>query len=103
VRKYGWLGFLRKGIGPLFGCRSIQTSIERDPCTKQLRLHIFWSHWKFGCHWIISIMSNGFVGTGWGCFWTNVQAKFGSWGKRECKATCYRRRVVRSSKLNDEK
>jgi len=80
-RKYGWLGFLKKSISALSGGRPVWTRLEMDLCSGRHWLQIFWRHLRAGCHWIISIMPNEFVRSRWRCFGTNVQAKFGRWGK----------------------
>jgi len=92
-RKYGWLSLRRKGISQVSRGRTVWNSCEMDPCIGRQQLQIFCWHSRTGNHWIISIMLNGFVGSGWRCFWRNVQAKFGRGGKREGEATIDWRRI----------
>jgi len=68
-----------------------------DPCTGRQQLQIFWRHSRHCCLWILSIMQNGFVGSGWRCFWRNVPAKFGWQGKSEGKETSDRRLIWESA------
>ena len=67
-RKYGWLGFWRRSIGPLSRGRTVWNSFKMDPCTGRQQLQILWWQSRTGCDWIISIMMNGFGRRGLRCF-----------------------------------
>jgi len=80
--------------------------VQGQTCLKQLRdgpLHWetavadFVETFETWCRSIISIILNQLFGSGWRCFSRNVQVKFGSWGKREGKATCDRRQMWESA------
>jgi len=97
-RKYGWLGFSRRSIGPLSQDRTVWNRCEMDPCTGRWRLKIFWKLSRHGCLWKISIMPNGFGDNGWRDFWKNVQVRFRRRGNREGEATSDWRRIWESAR-----
>jgi len=90
-RNYGWRGFSRRSIGQWSGGRTDWKKFEMDPCTELQQSQIFWRHSRSGCCWLMSIMRNGFAGSGCRCFQRNVQTKFKRWGEREGEATSDRR------------
>jgi len=92
-RMYGWLGFLRRSIGPLLQDRANWNSCEMAHWTGRRRLQKFWRLLRPGCLCKVSIMLNCFSATGWRCFWTYVQVRFRRRGRRESEATSDRRRI----------
>jgi len=86
-RKYMWLGFWRRSIGPVSGGSTVWNRFEMDPCTGIQQLQIVCRHSGTGCHWIISRMVNRFACCGSRCYRRNVQAKLGRQGKKTGEAT----------------
>jgi len=97
--KAGWQGFLRESIGSLSGGRTDSNGIYMDPCTGRQRVQICWRHMRAGCHWIMSIMLNGIIGSGQRWIWRTVQGKSGRWGEREDKVTRERQRIGESASV----
>jgi len=96
-RKYGWLGFSRRSIGPLSRDRTVWNISVMDPCTGRQRLQLVWRVLRSGCPWKTLIMRNGFGDNGLQCFWRNVQARFCMRGRWEGEATCDPRRIWESA------
>jgi len=81
-RKYGWLGVLKRSIGPLSGDRTVWNNCEINPCTGWQRLQIIRRPLKPGCDWQVSIMPHGFGDTELRWYLRTVQVRFGSQGRR---------------------
>jgi len=90
-RKYRWLGFFRRSIGPLCGDKTIWNSCEMYPSTGRRRLQIIWRLSGPGCFGNIQIRLNGFSNCGLGSFWRNVQTRSWRRGRREGEATSIQR------------
>jgi hypothetical protein len=90
-RKYEWLGFSRRSIGPLSRDRTVHNRSEMDQCTGRRGLQIFQRISRHGCLWTISIMPKGFGSNVLKCFQRTMQARFRRQRRREGEATSDRR------------
>jgi len=67
-RKNVWLGFWRQSISLFSVGRTIWNSFQTDPCTGRQLCQMLWRQSWTGCCWMISMMVNGFGGSGLTCY-----------------------------------
>jgi len=102
-REYGWLGFSSNSVCPESWGRTIWYSFEMDRCTGRKQLQITLQHARTCKHWINWIILNGFLGSGWRCFCSHVQVKFGRQGNSEGKGSNDHGQIWENTRPNKRK